>query len=47
MILQKSLRAPLTRTQVEALFEEKSTIRDLTEERLIDERHQSSASCGN
>jgi hypothetical protein len=46
MILQKSLRAPLTRTQVEALFEEKSTIRDLTEERLTDERHQSSASCG-
>jgi hypothetical protein len=42
MILQKSLRAPLTRTQVEALFEEKSTIRDLT-----DERQQSSASCGN
>jgi hypothetical protein len=47
MILQKSLRAPLTRTQVEALFEDKSTIRDLTEERLTDERHQSSASCGN
>jgi hypothetical protein len=47
MILQKSLRAPLTRTQVEALFEEKSTIRDLTDERLTDERQQSSASCGN
>jgi len=47
MILQKSLRAPLTRTQVEALFEEKSTIRDLTHERLTDERQQSSASCGN
>ena len=46
MILQKSLRAPLTRTQVEALFEEKSTIRDLTDERLTDERQQSSASFG-
>jgi hypothetical protein len=45
MILQRSLRAPLTRAQVEALFEEKSTIRDLAEEGLTDERHQSSASC--
>ena len=32
MILQRSLRAPLTRAQVEALFEEKSTVRDLTAE---------------
>ena len=40
MILQRSLRAPLTRAQVEALFEEKSTVRDLTAE----EYHSSAAS---
>ena len=32
MILQRSLRAPLTRSQVEALFEEKSAVRNLTGE---------------
>jgi|GEM_PF-2045664 len=32
MILQRSLRAPMTRAQVEALFEEKSTVRDLGNE---------------
>ena len=47
MILQKSLRAPLTRAQVQALFEEKSTIRDLTKERLTYGRQQSNASFGN
>jgi hypothetical protein len=32
MILQRSLRAPMTRAQVEALFEEKSAVCDLTSE---------------
>ena len=32
MILQRSLRAPLTRAQVEALFEENYTVRNLTGE---------------
>ncbi len=32
MILQRSLRAPMTRAQVEALFEEKSAVRDLAGE---------------
>jgi hypothetical protein len=32
MILQRSLRAPMTRAQVETVFEEKSTVRDLTSE---------------
>ena len=41
MILQRSLRAPLTRAQVEALFEEKSTVRDLTAE-----EYRSSAASG-
>jgi hypothetical protein len=41
MILQRSLRAPLTRAEVEALFEEKSTVRDLT-----GEEYRSSASSG-
>ena len=41
MILQRSLRAPLTRVEVEALFEEKSTVRDLT-----GEEYRSSASSG-
>jgi hypothetical protein len=41
MILQRSLRAPLTRAEVEALFEEKSTVRD-----LANEEYRSSASSG-
>jgi hypothetical protein len=41
MILQRSLRAPLTRAEVEALFEEKSTVRD-----LASEEYRSSASSG-
>ena len=41
MILQRSLRAPLTRAEVEALFEEKSTVRDLT-----GQKYRSSASAG-
>jgi hypothetical protein len=32
MILQRSLRAPMTRAQVEALFEAKSAVCDLTSE---------------
>jgi hypothetical protein len=32
MILQRSLRAPMTRAQVETVFEEKSAVRDLTSE---------------
>jgi hypothetical protein len=32
MILQRSLRAPMTRAQVEALFEEKSGVHVLTSE---------------
>ena len=32
MILQRSLRAPMTRAQVEAQFEEKSAVRDLANE---------------
>ena len=41
MILQKSLRAPLTRAQVEALFEEESAVRNLT-----GEEYRSSAASG-
>lgn len=32
MILQRSLRAPMTRSQVEALFEENYTVRNLAGE---------------
>lgn len=32
MILQRSLRAPMTRAEVEALFEEKSAVQVLTSE---------------
>ena len=41
MILQRSLRAPLTRAQVEALFEEESAVRNLT-----GEEYRSSAASG-
>jgi hypothetical protein len=41
MILQRSLRAPLTRAQVETLFEEKSAIKNLT-----GEEYRSSAASG-
>ena len=34
MILQRSLRAPMTRAQVETVFEEKSAVRDLTSQEL-------------
>jgi hypothetical protein len=41
MILQRSLRAPLTRAQVEALFEEESAVINLT-----DKEYRSSAAPG-
>ena len=41
MILQRSLRAPLTRAQVEALFEEEPAVRNLT-----GEEYRSSAASG-
>ena len=41
MILQRSLRAPLTRAQVEALFEEEPAVRNLT-----DKEYRSSAASG-
>ena len=41
MILQSSLRAPMTRAEVEALFEEKSAARVLTSE-----EYRSSAASG-
>jgi hypothetical protein len=41
MILQRSLRAPMTRAQVEALFEEKCAVRD-----LANEEYRTSAASG-
>jgi hypothetical protein len=41
MILQKSVRAPLTREQVEAVFEE-----NLAEPEMKDEQHRSHAALG-
>jgi hypothetical protein len=42
MILQRSLRAPMTRAEVEALFEKKSAVRVLTSEQY---RSSAASSC--